>query len=70
MIANTPKPPYYAVIFSSMRTEIDENYSEAIIRMAKLANDIRQTSKNMKITCQAGTKRTNTIGNLPGFSIR
>lgn len=28
MIAKTPKPPYYAVIFSSLRTDIDEGYAE------------------------------------------
>jgi len=37
MIANTPKPPYYAVIFSSMRTEIDDNYSEVADKMVELA---------------------------------
>ena len=28
MIANTPIPPYYAVIFSSIRTEVSNGYSE------------------------------------------
>lgn len=28
MIAETPKPPYYAVIFTSTRTEVVENYKE------------------------------------------
>lgn len=28
MIAQTPEPPYYAVIFTSVRTPIDEGYSE------------------------------------------
>jgi|SRR5215831_3765705 len=37
MIAKTPEPPYYAVIFSSIRTESDNGYSEAAIRMAELA---------------------------------
>ncbi|MFN0204006.1 MAG: antibiotic biosynthesis monooxygenase family protein [Bacteroidia bacterium] len=37
MIANTPKPPYYAVIFSSMRTEIDDNYAEVADKMVELA---------------------------------
>ena len=27
-MVETPKPPYYAVIFSSIRTESDEGYSE------------------------------------------
>ena len=26
MIANTPEPPYYAVIFTSLRTEGDRGY--------------------------------------------
>lgn len=37
MIANTPEPPYYAVIFTSVRTDIDEGYHETAIRMVELA---------------------------------
>lgn len=37
MIADTPKPPYYAVIFSSIRTEIDEGYGEMAEKMIYLA---------------------------------
>ncbi len=37
MIAETPKPPYYAVIFTSTRTEGDNGYSETADRMVKLA---------------------------------
>lgn len=37
MIANTPKPPYYAVIFSSLRTEINDGYDGAAMRMEELA---------------------------------
>ena len=37
MIANTPEPPYYAVIFTSIRTSDDSGYSEAAKRMAELA---------------------------------
>lgn len=36
-IANTPKPPYYAVIFSSHRTEGDNGYGEMADRMVELA---------------------------------
>lgn len=36
-IANTPEPPYYAVIFTSQRTEGDEGYSRMADRMAELA---------------------------------
>ena len=35
--ANTPAPPYYAVIFTSRRTEGDNSYAEAADRMAELA---------------------------------
>lgn len=37
MIANTPKPPYYAVIFTSLRTEVDDEYGLMAERMAELA---------------------------------
>ena len=36
-IAQTPKPPYYAVIFSSTRTEGDHGYEHMARRMAQLA---------------------------------
>ncbi len=36
-IVNTPKPPYYAVIFSSIRTEGDKGYGETANRMIELA---------------------------------
>ena len=32
MIAHTPAPPYYAVIFSSLRTAGDHGYGEEIGR--------------------------------------
>jgi heme-degrading monooxygenase HmoA len=35
--ASTPKPPYYAVIFSSQRTEGDNGYGATAERMADLA---------------------------------
>lgn len=37
MIANTPKPPYYAVIFTSIRTEVDNGYGATAQRMVELA---------------------------------
>lgn len=37
MIARTPEPPYYAVIFSSVRTEGDNGYAEMADRMVELA---------------------------------
>ncbi|MCC7507204.1 MAG: antibiotic biosynthesis monooxygenase [Saprospiraceae bacterium] len=37
MIADTPAPPYYAVIFTSIRTEVDKGYEEMANRMVELA---------------------------------
>lgn len=37
MIAMTPKPPYYAVIFTSFRTDVDEGYAEMANQMVELA---------------------------------
>ncbi|OPA99021.1 hypothetical protein BFW87_04350 [Pseudomonas fluorescens] len=39
MIANTPAPPYYAVVFSSLRTEGDQGYGQAARRMLELARE-------------------------------
>jgi heme-degrading monooxygenase HmoA len=36
-IAETPTPPYYAVVFTSVRTEIDEGYAEMAAAMDELA---------------------------------
>jgi heme-degrading monooxygenase HmoA len=37
MIAKTPNPPYYAVIFSTIRTNIEEGYEETAQQMEELA---------------------------------
>jgi len=37
MIANTPVPPYYAVIFTSVRTDGDNGYAEMADKMMELA---------------------------------
>jgi heme-degrading monooxygenase HmoA len=37
MIAKTPEPPYYAVIFSSLRTDVEEGYHKTAERMLELA---------------------------------
>ncbi len=37
MIAQTPKPPYFAVIFTSIRTEVESGYSDMAELMIKLA---------------------------------
>lgn len=38
MISQTPTPPYYAVIFTSVRTEVDNGYSEMADQMVELAS--------------------------------
>lgn len=38
MIAETPKPPYYAVIFSSLKSSEDTGYAETGARMMDLAS--------------------------------
>ncbi len=38
MIAKTPEPPYYAVIFSSLRTEEIEGYAEMADLLVELAS--------------------------------
>jgi heme-degrading monooxygenase HmoA len=37
MLAETPEPPYYAVIFSSLRTEGENGYGAMADRMVELA---------------------------------
>jgi heme-degrading monooxygenase HmoA len=37
MIAKTPQPPYYAVIFSSVKNDDDTDYAEMAEKMVKLA---------------------------------
>lgn len=37
MIAKTPPPPYYAVIFTSLRTEVEAGYLDMALRMLELA---------------------------------
>lgn len=37
MIATTPQPPYYAVIFTTTRTEGDNGYEDMAHKMAHLA---------------------------------
>ncbi len=38
MIAKTPKPPYYAVIFTSIKKENDDGYNDMADKMLKLAS--------------------------------
>jgi len=37
-IAKTPKPPYYAVIFTSLRTDCENGYSDMAKKMVELAS--------------------------------
>lgn len=37
MIADTPNPPYYAVIFTSFRSDVAEGYANTAERMVELA---------------------------------
>jgi heme-degrading monooxygenase HmoA len=39
-IANTPEPPYYAVIFTSARTAVSEGYDRTADRMVELAQSM------------------------------
>ena len=36
--AKTPEPPYYAVIFTSTRTEVEEGYGDMSTKMVELAS--------------------------------
>lgn len=38
MIASTPTPPYYAVIFTSIRTQLADGYGETAILLEELAH--------------------------------
>ena len=38
VIAHTPKPPYYAVIFTSLRSEGDHGYEDVARKMVELAS--------------------------------
>lgn len=38
LIAQTPEPPYYAVIFTSVRTPVDDGYGAMAARMVELAS--------------------------------
>jgi len=56
LFAKTPKPPYYAVIFTSERTDEDEGYSDTSERMINLAKQqegfigIESARENLGIT--------------------
>ena len=39
-LATTPKPPYYAVVFTSQRTRVDDGYDRTSVRMIELAENM------------------------------
>ncbi|MDA8484045.1 antibiotic biosynthesis monooxygenase [Pseudomonas resinovorans] len=39
MIARTPEPPYYAVIFTSLRSDSEQDYTATAERMLELARE-------------------------------
>jgi heme-degrading monooxygenase HmoA len=39
LLAQTPQPPYFAVIFTSIRTESDNGYGETAEQILKLASE-------------------------------
>ncbi len=39
MIAKTPEPPYYAVIFTSLRTDVDDGYGAMADLLVELAQE-------------------------------
>lgn len=39
MIAETPEPPYTAVIFTSLRSDVDNGYGETSAEMERLARE-------------------------------
>ncbi|MCG9971246.1 antibiotic biosynthesis monooxygenase family protein [Christiangramia crocea] len=39
MIAKTPRPPYYVVIFTSVKKENDSGYEEMAMKMEELAKE-------------------------------
>ncbi len=56
LIAATPKPPYYAVIFTSLRTDGDHGYGDMASQMEELAEQqpgylgIESARENIGIT--------------------
>lgn len=40
-IAKTPETPYYAVIFTSVRTEVDNGYTKMADEMVRLVSQIQ-----------------------------
>ena len=38
-IAKTPKPPYYAVVFTSLRTDTEDGYEQMAKKMAAIASE-------------------------------
>jgi hypothetical protein len=49
LLARTPSPPYYAVIFTSWRTEGDRGYTHMADRMVELAR--QQPAEHQTAQC-------------------
>lgn len=47
-IAQTPQPPYYAVIFTSERTDGDHGYAEMAEEMVKLASRVAEKTAKLQ----------------------
>jgi heme-degrading monooxygenase HmoA len=56
-LTNTPEPPYYAVIFSSIRENDDESYNQMGVEMDELAKE------------QPGFLGFETVRDLVGISV-
>lgn len=51
-IANTPTAPYYAVIFTNLRTDSEDGYQATAARMEQLAAEqpgFREAEKNDRV---------------------
>jgi heme-degrading monooxygenase HmoA len=54
-IADTPEPPYYAVIFTSVRTEGDAGYGAMAVRMVELARTMPGFLGTESVRDESGT---------------
>jgi len=64
-IADTPKPPYYAVIFTSLRTEGDKGYAETVQRIYALARQQPGFLGYEAARNASGNSLGNSSGNAP-----
>lgn len=71
MIANTPQPPYFAVIFTSTRTEGDKGYNDMADKMLALAEQqigflgiesVRESSTGLSKESSTGLSKESSAG--------